>query len=487
MRRLLIALGLIALGPSSLLTGCASTTPQTATPGNATSTQLVAADPGQTPPTSSNDAPNPNGAWIGVAAGNDAFVPGAQDTFVAVWVDIPKDNLETHAPADVALVIDTSGSMSGDKIRNARAAALKLVDNLRDGDIVSVHTFSDAVQERVSPTRLDADSRRRIASILSELSADGGTNLFEGVRAAGMAAMSAPATHLIRRVVLISDGIATVGMTARSNMELLGDKAGERGVQITAIGVGLDYDELTLNALAMKSAGRLYHMESTAALPEIVASEMGLLKSTRAADAKVAIVPAPGVQLLGVEGATGRWQSGGTLEVPLGAMFGGQHKEFIVRARLDAPESGSHPVASVRLVFLDPKEGNLERVQEAVARFDVVGDATIASNRKNVRAQNVFAMIDASLATERAAQSVNTDDFAGADRAFAEAETKLRSQAAVATTAADKSRLEKTADRVGQARAGASKAAAAPPAARPAAKRKMSLEANDAAMDMQGF
>ncbi|HTJ83257.1 MAG TPA: VWA domain-containing protein [Polyangiaceae bacterium] len=486
MRRLLIALGLMALAPSALLTGCSSTTPVAATPGTTTS-QVVASDPNQQNPTPNNDAPNPNGSWIGVAAGSDAFVPGAQDTFVAVWVDVPKDNLETHAPADVALVIDTSGSMSGDKIRNARAAAQKLVDNLRDGDIVSVHTFSDAVQERVSPTRLDASSRSRIASVLTELNADGGTNLFEGVRAAGMAAMSAPPTHLIRRVVLISDGIATVGMTARSNMELLGDKAGERGVQITAIGVGLDYDELTLNALAMKSAGRLYHMENTAALPEIVASEMGLLKSTRAADTKVAIVPAPGVQLVGVEGAQGRWQSGGALEVPLGSMFGGQHKEFIVRARLNAPESGTHPVASVRLVFLDPKEGNLERIQEAVARFDVVNDASVAMSRKNVRAQNVFAMIDASLATERAAQAVNTDDFAGADRAFEEAEKKLRSQAAVATTAADKSRLEASATRVSQARAGASAAAAAPPAAKPAAKRKMSLEANDAAMDMQGF
>jgi Ca-activated chloride channel family protein len=214
---------------------------------------------------------------------------------------------------------------------------------------------------------------------------------------------------------------------------------------------------------------------------------MGLLKSTRAADTKVAIVPAPGVQLVGVEGAQGRWQSGGALEVPLGSMFGGQHKEFIVRARLNAPESGTHPVASVRLVFLDPKEGNLERIQEAVARFDVVNDASVAMSRKNVRAQNVFAMIDASLATERAAQAVNTDDFAGADRAFEEAEKKLRSQAAVATTAADKSRLEASATRVSQARAGASAAAAAPPAAKPAAKRKMSLEANDAAMDMQGF
>lgn len=483
MRRLLIALGLAALASGCGTSATSILKPQD--PGN-----TVATDPGGTDPVvagNPTDGPNPNGPWVGVAAGNDAFTPGAQETFVAVWVDVPRGDGESKAPAAVALVIDTSGSMAGEKIQHARQASQRLVESLRDGDIVSVTTFSDAATERVAPVRLDAMSRRQIASVLAELRADGGTNLFEGVRMAGMSAMAAPSTHLVRRVVLISDGIATVGLTGRDNLEKLGLKAGERGVQITSVGVGLDYDEIALNALALQSAGRLYHLTDTRALPEIVASEIGLLKSTRASNAKVTIVPAPGVRLIGVDGATGQWANGGALDVPLGSMFGGQHKEFIVRAHIDAPTTGTHPVASVRLVFSDPNEGNLERVQEAVARFDVVDDPRVADARKNSRARSVFAMIDAGMEAQRAAQSVNSDDFAGADRAFEEAEKKLRFQAAQASTKADKQRLESSAARVSQARAGASAAAAAPAAAKPAMKRKSSLEANDAAMDMQGF
>ncbi len=479
MRRLILALGLAAL------VGCGSS----ATPYEPKNANTVASSPGQ--PSVATDAPNPNGSWVGTAAGSDAFVPGMQDTFVAVWVDVPKDDKVGKAAAAVSLVIDTSGSMAGEKIVHARAAAQKLVSELRDGDIVSVTTFSDRAEERVAPTRLDAHSRARIASILAELRADGGTNLFEGVRQAGMTVMGAPASHPIRRVVLVSDGIATVGMTARDQLAMLGEKAGDRGVQLTAIGVGLDYDETTLNALAIKSSGRLYHLTDTRALPEIVSSEIGLLKGTRATNTRVSVVPAPGVQIVSVDGARSMVEpcdgSVCPVQVPLGAMFAGQHKEFVVRVRLMAPEAGSHPVASVRLLFHDPAENNLERVQEAVARFDVVNDPTLAMQRKNERAQSVFAMIDAGRETEVAAQSINADNFEAAERQLAQAEQKLRSQASVAKTKRDKDRLEESANRVSRARSGAAKAAAAPPAAKPAEKRKQALEANDAAMDLQGF
>ncbi len=477
MRRHIIALGLTAS-----LFGCS----QSATPTSpSTPTNVVAGDPngGVALP----DGPKANGPWVGAAAGNDAFVAGMQETFVAVWVDVPAHSeKQGQAPAAVALVIDTSGSMGGDKIKHAREGAQRLVESLRDGDIVSLHTFSDAVQERVAPVRLDSRSRQQVASIIAELRAEGGTNLFEGVRAAGMAAMAAPASHSIRRVVLISDGNATVGNTSTEMISLLGEKAADRSVQITGIGVGLDYNEHALNQLAIRSSGRLYHVTDSKVLPEIVQSEIALLKSTRAANARIAVVPAPGVELLSVDGARSMNQNG-TLEIPLGSMFAGQHRELIVRARVNVPSEGSHPIASVRLQFSDPTEGNLERVQEAVARFDVVGDARVASSRRNLKAQGVLAMLDASRTTSMAAADIDGDRFGDAEKRLEEAERNLRAAAQQATNKQDKMRFEASAGRVSAAKAGASAAAAAPPAARAETKRKKSLEANDAAMDLGGF
>jgi len=484
MLRWKVAVGLWLAGALGCGSGAsaASNAAQPSTPAEV-AVASVAADP-QIAAAQASDAPSPSGTWVGAATASDALVSGPQESFVAVWVDVPKQQAEAHAPAAVALSIDVSGSMAGDKIVRAREAAARFVTQLRDGDIVSVHSFADSTREHVPPTRLDATSRARIASVIAELSPQGGTNLFEGVRAAGLSAMSAPPSHPVRRVVLISDGLATVGTTSREQLANLGEKAGDRGVQVTAIGVGLDYDERTLNRLAQSSSGRLYHLADARALPEILQAELGLLTSTRATNARVAIVPAPGVQVLGVDGARSVHRAG-TLEVPLGAMFAGQHKEFVVRVRFTAPQEGKHPLASVRFVYDDPTEGNLERVQEAIARFEVVRDPSLA--RLNDRAQGVFAMVTAGLVTERAAQAIDADRFDEAERELAQVEQRLRTQASAARDAKEKQRFEFSAEQVSSARKGASAAAQAPAAARPAAKRAVTLKANDAALDMQGF
>lgn len=473
---------LFALAFSSL--ACASSTQTTPIAKDPAALTVAGATPGTTQ--SLPDGPSQNGPWVGAAAASDALLAGSQDTFVAVWVDVPKTQSETRPPAAVALTIDTSGSMAGDKITNARKAAAKFVDQLKDGDMVSLTTFSDAAAERVPLTRLDPSSRQRIASVIAELRADGGTNLFEGVRVAGLSVMAAPTTHPVRRVVLVSDGLATVGTTSKEMIALLGEKAGDRGVQLTSIGVGLDYDENTLNQLAIRSSGRLFHLEHTEQLANILSTELELLRGTRATNAVVEFVPAPGVQVVSVEGVRSMRTENG-FRIPLGSMFAGQHKEFIVRARTSMASAGSFPVASVRLLFQDPSEGNLERIQEAIARVDVVNDPTVAEARRNERAQGIFAMLDASKATERAIAMVDGDDFGGADRELAKAEASLRKQASASKDKAEKQRLEESAARVGRSRAGASAAAAAPPAAKPAAKRATVLEANDAKMDLLGF
>ncbi len=96
MRRLLIALGL-----SASLLGCGpsgGTLTSSTTPNN-----VVAQDP-TGPDQALPDGPRSNGPWIGAAAASDAFVPGMQETFVAVWVDVPNSSQSgAHAPAAVIL------------------------------------------------------------------------------------------------------------------------------------------------------------------------------------------------------------------------------------------------------------------------------------------------------------------------------------------------------------------------------------------------
>jgi Ca-activated chloride channel family protein len=484
--------GLLMVG---WLAGCTSAAtvndPVVAAPGTTKSekTAQVAADPATKEPrpdTGERDIAS-SGTWIGASGASDFVLTGTSDTFLGVWVDVPSNIKKIQAPAAVSVVIDTSGSMAGPKMEHARSAAKSLIDKLPDGDIVSVISFDDSAMERVPPTTLDSASRQRIRGAISELAPNGSTNLFDGLRQGEARAMQAPSTHAIRRVVLISDGIANIGP---STPELLGELAArgsERGVQVTAVGVGLDYDENTLNALAIRSSGRLHHLAETHELPKILEKEMALLKATAVTNAVVEVIPAPGVTLLGAEGVRSEWVTGGGLRVPLGTLFGGQHREMLMRVRVSAAADGTHPLASVRLHFTDPSEGNLARVQEVIARYTATKDNKQLEQHANSRTQGIIAVHEAGRLAVQAAQSVNQGSWDKADKDLAVAETKLRETAKNIRDAKEKQKVEAAASRMASARKSTAAAAAAPAAAKPAAKRAQALDLNASGMKEMGY
>lgn len=145
------------------------------------------------------------------------IVDGSGDTFVGVWVHAPDaPRRGDRPPMALSLVIDTSGSMSGEKIANARMAAQSVLETLQEGDIVSIYGFSDAVTEYASPTVIGRGSRQSLMAAVQGLEATGSTNLYDGLRAGIARVGQAPASHTARRVIVLSDGQANVGPSDRA-------------------------------------------------------------------------------------------------------------------------------------------------------------------------------------------------------------------------------------------------------------------------------
>lgn len=481
-----------------LLAGCASSAAAPTAPAQSAAVvekaPLAVAVAGDEPSDAqaiASDTPrrNPSDPWIGAAGLSDMVLDDGAETFMGVWVDVPDDvNRGARPPVALSLIVDTSGSMAGPKMVNAKLAAKQLVERLSSGDIVSVGSFDDTATELVPPTLLSNPwARSQVSTVLDRLSPNGSTALFDGLRLGERQVSQSPATHAVRRVVVLSDGQANIGPTDARTLASLAEQGADRfDTQVSAIGIGLDYDEQTLNALAVGSSGRMYHLSEPAQLASILEQEIGLLQSTRAAAAFIDIVPAPGVQLIGVQGSRGTWQ-GTALRIPIGSMFAGQRRELLVKVRVNSHEAGRRPLASVRLHFRDAAEGNLERVQEAVAHFELTRDASAVVAASNARAQTILAMNEASDVGLRAAQQVNAGSFDDADKELAVVEERLQKQAANIKDAKEKQRVMAAAASVAQARQGASEVAAAPPAARPAKARAKALEINDRAMDAAGF
>ena len=478
--------GILAVMMAALTSACGSAATSTAR-GAVTVTSdgrvietTVAKDPAQT------DVAHPaqNGTWVGVAAENDVLLAGDSTATLGVWIDAPEARPHAHVPVDVSLVIDTSGSMAGAKIENARRAAGLLIDNLADGDIVSIVSFSDDARTIVEPSVLSSDVRRALKARINQLQPSGSTNMFDGLGLGESHVARAPSTHAVRRVVVISDGIANVGQSSPEALGALAERGLRFHAQVTSLGVGIDYDERTLNALALRSTGRLYHLGEPREMVSLLTHELELLQSTVATDAFVEIVPAPGVDLIAAEGMRSERGENGSLKLPLGALFSGQHREALVRVRInDSTVTTSRALASVRLQFRDPDDGNLPRIQEVIARAGFSADATTVAKSENAKAKSIATVLDASKLELGASQSAGQGQFAAADKQLAQAQASLEERVARTSDTFEKTRLAAVAKKVAGARAQVQAAPSAPASS----QRNLTLELNADGMHAAGF
>ncbi|MFW6050481.1 MAG: vWA domain-containing protein [Myxococcota bacterium] len=420
--------------------------------------------------------------WIGGSPMHTRVVVGEDgETYVGVWLEAPDQTpaATERAPMALSLVIDTSGSMSGEKITHARMAAQSLLESLSDGDLVSIYGFSDQVVEIAPPTVVGAETRPSLMGRITHLNARGGTALYGGLRVGIDGMRQVTGAHPVRRVVVISDGHANIGPSDPVSMGNLAAQGTEWGAQVTTIGVGLGYDEHTLGEMAVRSAGRLYHLGESSQMAAILRQELNLLARTVATDAHLEIVPAPGVRILGSK-TPGAEVRGDKVRVKLGSVHAGQEREVLLRAELDTSRPGERPVGTARLVYRKPNGGAAPVVQRKRLAYHVTRDRAAARRSRASRVAAMVAGYEAAEAQRRAAQHLNSGDGRAAASELEQAERKLRSAAAQAPAPVRK-KLERRARSVG----GAARRARSVRSA--SEGRGAALEAHDSAMEAVGF
>jgi Ca-activated chloride channel homolog len=413
--------------------------------------------------------------WIGASPESEAILQTGGDTYVGVWIDVPANEpSRARAPLDLALVVDTSGSMKGNKIENARTAARALAASLPDGDVVSVSSFADSAKLVASPEALGPETRPRFLSLISELHANGSTNMAAGIALGHAQLARAPATHPVRRLVLISDGQANVGPSSPASLGAIAEQGLAFGAQVTSMGVGNDYDESTLNAIAVRTNGRLYHLPENQEMASVLKRELELLSSTLASDAVVVVAPAPGVQILsGDEANLSRRAPDGTLHLPIGTLFKGQKREAIVRVRV-SPGASAAPreLVSVRLHYRAAE--NAGKVQEVVARAVTTPDPSVVRARANGRVHAIAAVYEANRLKIQAAQRLSRGDAQGAEVELGRAQEAIQRGLTTASDPATRRRLETESEQTRRQQT-RTKAAASAPAA---VQRSEALEMN---------
>ncbi|HWA24765.1 MAG TPA: VWA domain-containing protein [Lacunisphaera sp.] len=265
---------------------------------------------------------------------------------------VPPKRHAARAPVNLALVIDRSGSMHGDKIAQAREAALALVRRLGPDDVISIIAFDTEVRTLVPARRVGTGDGLEAA--IARIQAGGDTALHGGVmRGAAEVRRHVGEVGTIDRVILLSDGQANVGPSSPEELGRLGHALMKEGIAVTTIGLGLGFNEDLMTRLAQRSDGNTYFVENSNDLPGIFAHELGDVLNVVARRVVIEIDFPEGVRPIHFVGRDGSIR-GQRAEVTLNQLYGGQEKYALVEVEVSPERDGrEREIARARVNYED--------------------------------------------------------------------------------------------------------------------------------------
>ncbi len=339
-----------------------------------------------------------------------------------------RDGQETsRPPLNLALVIDRSGSMGGQKMEYARQAAAFAVDQLRAEDRVSVVIF-DNVVEAIVPSTPAADKARLKAEI-ARIHSRGGTDLHSGWVEGGVQVSSHLETGRLNRVILFTDGQANQGETRIDAIASDVHGLASRGVSTSTLGIGADYNEDLLEAMARSGDGNYYFIESPGQLPSLFAAELRGLLATLGRTVSLGLEPGPGVEILEVYTELER-NSYGRLLLP-NLLAGAAPLEVVVRLRVPAGFDTARSVCKVRLAWDNPKGGERQTLREKL-RLPLLSPVEVDALPEDADTATAVALLRAAREKRRAVEALGRGDR----KAYRVSSLNARALAAAAPLAA---------------------------------------------------
>lgn len=152
---------------------------------------------------------------------------------------------------EVTLVLDRSGSMNGEKIKQVREAALQIIAGLHDGEAFNIITYNDSIESFRNKQVIKNDNTARSArQYLQGINAQGGTNIYDAL---GEALRLTPVENMLPMTLFLTDGLPTVGQTSEVAIRNLAMRSNPYDRRIFTFGVGVNVNTPLLDKIAQET------------------------------------------------------------------------------------------------------------------------------------------------------------------------------------------------------------------------------------------
>jgi Ca-activated chloride channel family protein len=355
---------------------------------------------------------------------------------VLVRITPPAIALDTdRVPLNLSLAIDRSGSMRGQKMHYAREAARFAVENLLPCDRISVVLFDDRIETLV-PSTLATD-KNTLLEKLRHVHSRGSTALHAGWVEGGVQVSQYLNPDQLNRVIVLSDGLANVGETRPDAIANDVHGLAQRGVSTTTLGIGDDYSEDLLAAMARSGDGNFFHIESAEQVPTIFETELSGLAATLGQRVSLGVEANNGVAVMDV---LNDFEKTDTRRYKLPHLMVGSPIQVVVRLQVPAL-SQSRELMQVRLAWDDAEQPG-RQVLRAGLELPLVSAEQFSDFPADPAVQEQVALLMAARARCEAIQFSDHGDFASARQSLTDARVAMASMAPSAMLMEEQAILE---------------------------------------------
>jgi Ca-activated chloride channel homolog len=339
------------------------------------------------------------------ALGSDS--PSILDVVVKIIPPHPEPDFQ-RTQLNLGIVIDRSSSMSvGQRLEYAKAAARQIVNDLLPSDRISVTTFDGNVQQLL-PSIL-AVNKAEIMNTIQQIQIGKWTNLCsgwsEGVKQVNQHIY--PGT--LNRVILLSDGWVTSGNTNGEMITSFVQEMAQSSISTTTVGVGNDFNEDLLEAMARSGDGNYYYVNSSTDLPNIFGKEMQALIATIGQQVTLGIEPQSEVE---IEDVLNDLDTNPQGRFKLPNLVAGY--QFLVVVRLNIPSMTKETdLCYFRLSINDGKQPQSQVVRVPL-RLPVVNQSFLSEFPANPEVQQQVALMQAAREKRKGIAFVDRKDYEAA-------------------------------------------------------------------------